>query len=435
MSHADMMKDAPQWVQQPPTHPAYYHGVGMATKTTHQDYRERARQNALSDLAAGISVNISSQSVLNQFEFDNVHSEFFRDNIRVSTQQFLEGYEIAGSWENDVQYWVYYRLSRSVFEQIKQERVNRALSQALSRLQEADELTQRGRKSDALGFSVKALEDIRDFMGEELLVERGGTKRPFAALFATDLTDKLRDIEIVFSEEIARVKPGRDQLHSIDVTLRDSSGRTLSGMPVTVRYSWLPGQVIEVNTDASGRFTLYLQGIKPGRRSEQVSCRVNFQSIVRNNTSELSVQRLLGAYSASEFILPVEIVPPVFSVDIESQSLGSGSYTAKVRDEFTRLLNTNGIEVRRDIRGQQIDYRMHVMLEKTGVSQSGNRFTADIKKDIVVTDSDGKTAYRHIGSQTTGLGSSHDAAVEDALKSMEAQIRITIFHEMMNEIF
>lgn len=430
-----MMKDAPQWVQEPPRHPAYYHGVGMATKTTHQDYRERARQNALSDLAAGISVNISSQSVLNQFEFDNVHSEFFRDNIRVSTQQFLEGYEIAGSWENDLQYWVYYRLSRSVFEQIKQERVNRALSQALSRLQQAEEFAERGRKADALGFSVKALEDIQEFMGEELLVERGGTKRPFAALFASDLTDKLRDIEIEFSEDVVRVKPGRGHVRSVDVTIRDSNGRTLSGMPVTVRYSWMPGQIIEANTDASGRFTLHLQGIKPGRRTEQVSCRVNFQNIVRNNTSELTVQRLLGAYSTSEFIMPVEIVSPVFTVEIESQSLGSGNYTAKVRDEFTRLLNTSGIETRRYIRGLQTDYRMNVLLEKTGVSQSGSRFTVDIKKDIVVTDSDGKTVYRHVGSQTTGLGASENAALEDALNSMEAQIRITLFPEMMNEIF
>jgi hypothetical protein len=58
----DMLKDAPEWVQQTPNTPSYYHGIGMIYKSGVQNYRERARQVALSELAGNISVNISSSS-------------------------------------------------------------------------------------------------------------------------------------------------------------------------------------------------------------------------------------------------------------------------------------------------------------------------------------------------------------------------------------
>lgn len=43
----DMLKDAPEWVQQTPNTPSYYHGIGMIYKSGVQNYRERARQVAL----------------------------------------------------------------------------------------------------------------------------------------------------------------------------------------------------------------------------------------------------------------------------------------------------------------------------------------------------------------------------------------------------
>ena len=74
-TYEEMMANAPAWVKSTPTDPAYYHGIGSASKTANSnDYRERARQNALSEIAGNISVNVSSSSVFNQFEFDNNYS-------------------------------------------------------------------------------------------------------------------------------------------------------------------------------------------------------------------------------------------------------------------------------------------------------------------------------------------------------------------------
>ncbi|MEI7501625.1 MAG: LPP20 family lipoprotein, partial [Bacteroidota bacterium] len=98
LSHDDLMASAPEWVRKAPNDPQYYHGIGAATKSADMDFREKAKQNALSDIAGNISVNISTSSVLSQFEFDNKFSDYFRDNIKLSTKNYLAGYEMVENW-------------------------------------------------------------------------------------------------------------------------------------------------------------------------------------------------------------------------------------------------------------------------------------------------------------------------------------------------
>ena len=57
------------WVKQKPNIPGYYSGVGSAKKTRlPAAYMEKSKQDALADLAAEVSVQIRSTSVLHTIE-------------------------------------------------------------------------------------------------------------------------------------------------------------------------------------------------------------------------------------------------------------------------------------------------------------------------------------------------------------------------------
>ncbi len=432
ISHADLMKDAPDWAIQTPANSMYYHGVGMASKTTQQDYREKARQNALSELAGSISVNIASSSVLNQFEFDNSYSDFFRDNIRMSTQEFLEGYELVENWENDIQYWVYYRLSKSRYDQIKQERIRTALSQSVSKFQQAQTLRSQGRVTDALGFYIRSVEDIRHFLADELKAEINGQQKPWSTFLMAGLLDQLQAVQFDFQMDKFTLMPGPSTVVTpIEIIVKDHDGRPISGVPVITRYSWLPGNFTESVTDSRGYFRVVPQGIAPGKRSEQILCQLDLKKVTDNTTQDIMVQRLFSSLNTTIYTLPIEIIPPTCFIAVKAHS---GDFdTSLISDEISRLFSIDGLDLSQDV--TQSDYILDSDISLINQSKIGSRFTKTITATFVLKDHLGNIQYSAMAENITGLGQTHAEAWDDALKSLQGKIRINIYPAMINDAF
>ena len=121
----------PEWVKMRPSSPTYYYGIGAVRKSMDVgQYQQAARQNALADMAGEISTTISSNSVLHAFESNLGFRDDFTSTIRAQTQQDLEGYELVDSWEDLENYWVYYRLSKALYQELKEQRKNDAISRS-----------------------------------------------------------------------------------------------------------------------------------------------------------------------------------------------------------------------------------------------------------------------------------------------------------------
>ena len=113
---------APQWVKERPVSSEYYIGIAVTNKNTNAgNYMQLAKNQALQDLASEISINISSNSVLHQFEDNTSFKEEFEANVKTSIVQELEAYEMLASWTNKKtnEYWVYYRLSKNQYALLK----------------------------------------------------------------------------------------------------------------------------------------------------------------------------------------------------------------------------------------------------------------------------------------------------------------------------
>lgn len=431
MSHAELMKDAPQWARQTPTHPAYFHGVGMAVKANTPDYRERARQNALSELAGNISVDISSTSVLNYFEFDHVQSDYFRDNIEMSTRQYLEGFELVDNWENDHQYWVYYRLSKAHYQQIKQERISRALSQSQSRFEQARDFAQNGNAAEAAAFYIRAFEDISDFLGEDLRTTIDGVEIPYTTTLMAELIGLLQNLTIHYPVKKLTIDPRA--IAPLEPLVKDAQLRPVAGIPIKTTFSWRPGIQTDNISNTRGGFLIPLQDITPATRNPQISTVIDVNRLIRDNTSNHMVRNMLEIINVNPFVLPIRVMAPVFYISVEAHNLGESFSGQNIEDQFTRLLRQDGFQV--SASSQAAEYTLHILASTTQGQERNHRFSSSLRVSFILKDQAGNTVFSKTEDSISGTGSSFSAAGEDAFRSLPGLIRIQIYPDMMKRVF
>ena len=88
----------------------------------------------------------------------------------------LEGFELVDTWEDTNDYWVYYRLSKNHYQNIKQQKLEKVMSLALDMFNNARINEQQGRLSNALTFYLQALKQLKDYVSEPLQIELNGVK-------------------------------------------------------------------------------------------------------------------------------------------------------------------------------------------------------------------------------------------------------------------
>ncbi len=113
----------PAWTEKTPVNQGYYIGIGSAAKTPGgTDHIAQARDIALEQIAASISVHITSQTTSQQLEQSGIRLETFQSKITSMVKTDLVGYEFVESWENNTEYWVYYRLSKELYQMLVEQR-------------------------------------------------------------------------------------------------------------------------------------------------------------------------------------------------------------------------------------------------------------------------------------------------------------------------
>ena len=121
----------PTWVKEYPVSDSHYIGIGIADRSTHpQDYIQVAQQNALQNLSSQIKVSISSQSVFLQMDREYGYEEDYKSNIEVKANEILEGYELVGTFTQQNEYWVYYRLSKQLYQETRTARIQEAIEES-----------------------------------------------------------------------------------------------------------------------------------------------------------------------------------------------------------------------------------------------------------------------------------------------------------------
>ncbi|MFO8000728.1 MAG: LPP20 family lipoprotein [Marinilabilia sp.] len=305
----------PKWVKKRPSERDHYIGIGMAGKDNHEglDYARKARADALKELASEIEVNVSSNSLLRQFENNYEFQETYESEIATSANNNLKGYEVQ-TWENKREYWVMMRLDKEKHRRRKRQDLEMAKKQAASHFLDARQHADDHKITPALAAYFKSIESLEDHLKEDL------TYRSMEGEinFATDIMKDLRDLfskisvtpenpelKIVFSKQMEAPLEAKVEYFTPD-------GEKIPVQSLPVNFSFIEGEGLlreKNSTNASGVVTSHIQKLESSRKKQQVK-------VVFDHTDLLKEENIESPLVA--FFLPDETIPSAtFNIELQ----------------------------------------------------------------------------------------------------------------------
>ena len=335
----------PEWVRQKPLDFDYYSGIGMAYKST-PDFQSIAKNNALNDLSSEISVQINSSSVLYQVEQNENFREEFKANTRLKSIENLEGFELAGTYENGREYWVFYRLSKSEFNAIKAARKQTALDRSTDLFKKAQWFRENLQYDDALIFGIKAMESIREYLGEGLLVEMEGESIYYGNELYSFITDLVNDIQILPAYEHLEIIRGNSlKMEQLSFLVSNREGTPLDGIPIYFYYSGDRIKNNEVLSNSNGIVSFALKKIISKHNREYFQANLNMVHLVKEATDDPIISQLVSKLSGPESRIEIDIKSPSVYITSEESRFGEPLNVHLLQSAFKKEFLESGFMI------------------------------------------------------------------------------------------
>ena len=257
----------PTWVQSRPVSQQYFIGIGSADKTS-SGYRNRAKADALNDLASEISVSINSELIDVMTEYSGFSEEYARSEIRMSTKDDLEGYERYDDYNGKDSYWIYYRISKDYFKRY----ANNAISSFDTYLVSKDE-------SDVtleLTLLINCLEYIYRAAGQDIYHQSSGKNLRLEV--PRLIKSSLSNIEIKSSKTRYEAYYGRGIDDAIDIQVIDrKNSQPVSFIDMEVRFERGDGEFLsdKYQTDRNGQFKVNVAQINSKEEQQVIKASAN----------------------------------------------------------------------------------------------------------------------------------------------------------------
>lgn len=425
-------KPMPEWVTTKPQSTMYYIGTSSAPKKGFLpgDYMANAQQKALGDLSSGISVNIESTSVLSIIEHNYNINENFSSEITASTNQQLEGYELVDTWEDDDFYWVYYRLSKSHYQMLKEEKKQQTILDAKNKYYQATELLGRQLHYNAFQFYVEALTALKPYLGESTLTDINGEEKDLGNVVFTSIANFVNNLKIVFDTEEISAKKGVELEHgTFSFRIVDENDNPVSSIPVKIGFT---GTGLIRNSEVSsndGKIFCALKKIKSAPNTETLSVNIDMVSFSRAAKDPM-IRSLIKSIPATETKIRVNVEKPSLSVFSEEKSFG------KIREDSSRLKTTfEGLLSSEFVINENIepDFTLKISSNTIENGKYYDEYQVTINYTFDLTDNKGNVIYR---KTSTGNYSAKDlnAADNKAYVEVSKSIERIMIRELISAV-
>lgn len=326
----------PDWVKERPVSSVYYTGIGRALKTD-KNYMQTAKQNALKDLASELKVQVSSNSLLHTLEGQNGNIDSrFEETVRVSVCEDMEKFHMAGTWQNDKEYWVYYELSVIDYEEYIEKRKHDAISQGYECWVKGNAALNAGELMTALEFWVRGLEVVQPVINEELRCEHEGEQIDVASELYSGVKNAFTGVVLKTDSSSVTVRAFTTVERPVRLSL------TKEGTPlknVFLKAAFLRGDGRlgqEIRTNAEGCAALYIENVTASLPRQQIKVNVDDQAFrpLLNGLFGGLVKEVLA--SAPQVIINVTVVQENLKAFMRPAKGTDDAIVRAVKDILTR---------------------------------------------------------------------------------------------------
>lgn len=267
----------PAWVERKPIDQDWYIGIGSAEKIPGSSLHiDQARDQALARIASSIAVSIKAETTHHAMQQAGVYEEVFTAMITSFAKANLEGYEKVDVWEDDKQYWVYYRLSVKEYSELLEKRKQSAVLQATAYLDFANKALSENHVSRALNNLLQAAYQIRHYRGLGLPFP-GGEEGFVDVEIYLKIQDILAGMHVNLNPSLIRTGLYQIPPDTIKVTLKyfgeDREQHVLNNIPLKASSPDPGNDSVHLdNTDSKGKSFFFIPRMQyVGRKHIEVS--------------------------------------------------------------------------------------------------------------------------------------------------------------------
>ena len=384
---------------------------------------------ALTEISNSISVTVSSNNSLNVFQYDDTFNEFYRMNSMVSSAAFLEGYDVVDVFENENYYYTYLSLSKQKHQELKRARINKALESSLFKFDYAKKLTLEKNFTEAIKQQIYALEDISEFLSEDLRYKENQIEKPYVSYLMNSIFTSSNQIEIQFPSKQLNIKHASDpkEIYIQPITVV-SQNKPLNMIPVSVFYSWQPGQKLDLITESNGNITLIVPRNCSKNNLEKINILLDTYSLVKNISQNRVVQKIFENYQSKKFELTVTKKLPTVELDVFLIEKNRKNLNA-LEDELFQLFAADYFTLAS--KNVKKDFTITIENKKVENLQVNGKISTKLESRIKITNKSGHIIYQETIHNVIGIGSSTELAEQDALQSLMDKIKMVNYTAMV----
>lgn len=420
----------PSWLKSQPYQDGYYTGIGHSRKDGSNNYIQSAKKSALDDLVSQIKVNVSSTSILNQLEVDNRFTEQYEQIIQTTAADEIEEFELVDAWEDQDNYWVYYRLSISRYKQLKEQQKRNATTLATDYLVKAKQSEKTGERLQALTFYFQALRSIEKYLGDAIRVTVEDREvLLFNEVYASiqTLLDKIHLSADPSEVRLNRRLDGTAQHVSVKALYQDLK-RPVVALPLAAAFEKGSGDVFpSYKTNDLGETRIMMNKINSKELEQALKLKVDIDAL--SGASGKIYNLVVSTLKTPAVQVRLSVQRPLVFVSADEKNLGSLKNHFQISNKLKNLLASNGFEFTNDKASADLWFDVQADSERGSVSGSIyiTYLTSTIK---VMAVRDNREIYATTLDRIKGYGLDYDRSSIDAYnKALE-----TLERDKMNEL-
>jgi hypothetical protein len=425
----------PAWLSTKPYQDGYYTGIGHSQKGGSNNYIQAAKKSALDDLVSEIKVQVSSTSVLSQLDVNKEFSERYEQIIQTTAADEIEEFETVDAWEDESNYWIYYRLSIVRYRQIKEEQKRNATLLATDFYQKGLASEKNEERLQAMGFYFQALRTVEKYLAEPVRTVVEGREILLVNEVYAKIQTLLDKIDVSVNPSMIQVnrRVAQDS-HSVvsNVKFKDT-GRVAKDVPLSAAFLKGAGVVFpDYKTDANGQSKILINKIDSRDLEQSVEVKVNIDALsgTANSPVYSLIAKTLKVPSAQ---VTMKVQRPIVYLTADEKSLGSNKNANQISNKLKNLMANAGFEFSED--RNSADLLLDVKSDSEKGSVNGSIHITYLTSIIKVASArEVKTIYTTTLDRIKGYGLDFIRSSQDAYNRGLETLEKERFSELLNTI-
>ena len=280
----------PEWVSSRPNSPTHYIGIASASKNN-TSFQKIAKRNAINDLLSEIRVTIQSVSILNQMDKNGTFKEEYQSTIKSTVADEIENLELVSTYEDEENYWIYYRIPKEEYVRQKQQNRERAQKMALQFFEKAQAAEASKNYVTAIDFYLQSLLALKAYWGENIEVVYQGKDLFLGIESYTQLQRLLDEINLVPDAKTINFNSVSENKVLV-IRAEDQNDLAIAKIPLLVSY--LPQRAQRKNyfTDENGEANITLS-LSNMTDFNQIEVLLNLKNFSKGNADDRYYQYLM----------------------------------------------------------------------------------------------------------------------------------------------